>query len=335
MTTAFVHEAHLDDLAELANGALHLWDLPADATAHLINLSENATFLVEADSGYRRILRVHRAGYNSSIAIDSELAWMAALQTDAGIDTPLPVAGRNGALVQQRGTLQIAKRQMVMFEWVAGVEPVPDDDLAKPFHQLGQLAARTHLHAIGWVRPEPFERLIWNLNAVFGTAPVWGDWRDGPGVGAVERKILERAETLVSRRLAAYGRGAQRYGLIHADMRLANLLVEDGVTRLIDFDDCGSGWFMYDFAASISFMEDHQQVSALRAVWLDGYRQIRPLAIADEVEMDSFIMLRRMALLAWAGTHAHTKQAQAVAPHFADGSATLAEAYLAGTRPPA
>ena len=35
-----------------------------------------------------------------------------------------------------------------------------------------------------------------------------------------------------------------------------------------------------------------------------------------------------VALLAWAGTHAHTEQAQAVAPHFAAGSATLAEAYL-------
>ena len=137
MTTAFVYEAHPDDLAELANGALHLWDLPVDAAAYLINLSENATFLVEAGSGYRRILRVHRAGYNSSIAINSELAWMAALQTDAGIDTPVPVAGRNGALVQQRGTLQIAPRQMVMFEWLAGVEPDPDDDLVKPFHQLG------------------------------------------------------------------------------------------------------------------------------------------------------------------------------------------------------
>ena len=46
------------------------------------------------------------------------------------------------------------------------------------------------------------------------------------------------------------------------------------------------------------------------------------------IKMDSFIMMRRMALLAWAGTHAHTKQARDVAPHFAAGSASLAEAYL-------
>ena len=74
----------LPALASLAAKALSLWDLPAGATPRLINLSENATFLVEAGSGYRRILRVHRAGYNSPLAIESELAWMAALQTEKG-----------------------------------------------------------------------------------------------------------------------------------------------------------------------------------------------------------------------------------------------------------
>ena len=85
---------------------------------------------------------------------------------------------------------------------------------------------------------------------------------------------------------------------------------------------------MYDFAAAISFMEDHAQIPALRAAWLEGYQSFRPLTTADIAEMDSFILMRRMALLAWAGTHAYTKQASDVALHFATGSAGLAEAYL-------
>ena len=85
---------------------------------------------------------------------------------------------------------------------------------------------------------------------------------------------------------------------------------------------------MYDFAAAISFMEDHPQIPGLRAAWLEGYQCFRPLTTADVAEVDSFILMRRMALLAWAGTHAHTKQASDVAPHFAAGSAVLAEVYL-------
>ena len=318
-----------DALARLASAALYLWDVPEGAGARLINLSENATYLVEAAGGYRSVLRIHRTGYHGHRAIECELAWMAALHEQGGVATPRPLAGRDGELIQTFGTAELPPRHLVMFEWLAGAEPNPDQNLVEPFRQLGGLAARTHLHVIGWKRPDGFQRLVWDDEAVFGAAPNWGDWRDGPGVDDSVRAVLEPAEALLRRRLAAYGRGKGRYGLIHADMRLANLLIEDGHTRLIDFDDCGFGWFMYDFAAGISFMEEHPQVPALRAAWLAGYRAVRPLDPEDEDEMDSFIMLRRMALMAWIGSHSATDLARAQAPHFAAGTVRLATRYLA------
>ena len=50
--------------------------------------------------------------------------------------------------------------------------------------------------------------------------------------------------------------------------------------------------------------------------------------VEDEFEIDSFIMLRRMALLAWIGSHADTDLARSQAPHFASGTARLAADYL-------
>jgi len=140
--------------------------------------------------------------------------------------------------------------------------------------------------------------------------------------------VLEKAEALVCQRLAAFGKGADRYGLIHADMRLANLLIEGETTCLIDFDDCGTGWLLYDFATGISFMEDHPQVPALRKAWVKGYRQVRALSDEDEAEIDTVVMLRRMALLAWIGSHIEAPEPQALAPHFAAGTVKLATAYL-------
>ena len=67
---------------------------------------------------------------------------------------------------------------------------------------------------------------------------------------------LERVELKIRGRLLDYGKSEKRFNLIHADMRLANLLIDQKSTRLIDFDDCGFGWFMYDFASAISFIED-------------------------------------------------------------------------------
>ena len=320
--------ADLKALTDLASAALPLWDLPSGCTTRMINLSENATFLVTAPNGDRCILRIHRTGYHSHRAIECELVWMAALDQEGGVSTPRPILGLDGEAIQRMGAEDIPEKRMVMFEFLEGVEPDPDEDLVEPFRQLGEIAAQTHLHSQRWQRPQPFERLVWDDEMVFGANPTWGRWQDAPGVDADCRDVLSAAETLCRQRLNAYGRGADRYGLIHADMRLANLLIEDGRTRLIDFDDCGDGWFMYDFAAGISFMETHPKVPDLRSAWLNGYRKVRPVSEEDEQEMDSFVMLRRMALLAWIGSHAETDLARDQAPHFALGSAEIARKYL-------
>ncbi len=56
--------------------------------------------------------------------------------------------------------------------------------------------------------------------------------------------------------------------------------------------------------------------------------EIRPLT-ADDIRMiDALILLRRMALLAWIGSHAETALAQAHAERFALDTAHLARKYL-------
>jgi Ser/Thr protein kinase RdoA (MazF antagonist) len=111
-------------------------------------------------------------------------------------------------------------------------------------------------------------------------------------------------------------------------MRLANLLVNADGTRLIDFDDCGHGWLMYDFAAAISFIEDDPRIPACKAAWLRGYRSVRPLQPGDIAEIDTFVMLRRMALLAWIGSHIEAPEPQKLAPGFAETTARLGQAWL-------
>ncbi len=163
---------------------------------------------------------------------------------------------------------------------------------------------------------------------MFGAAPTWGDWRRGPSVDAQIRKTLERAEAEITARLTAYGRGADCYGLIHADMRLANLILGPDGPVLIDFDDCGFGWFIFDFAAAVSFIEDSPQIPALKDAWLAGYQTVRPLRREDIAQIDTLVMLRRLSLLAWIGSHIEAPEPQALAPDFAEISAKLAEVYL-------
>ena len=302
----------------MKNLPLHLWDIPTDATATLINVSENETYLIEGGD-FKAVLRVHRQRYHTERAIECELEWSAALP----LNTPTAIAGIDGQTVQS-----VDSRFMVLFNYINGEHPGQSEDLTASFTELGRIAAQTHNHSQSWAPPENFERLTWGLVEVFGENAKWGDWRDAPNVTNDIRRILERVERVVKHRLSAFGKTAENYGLIHADMRLANILVHNGNMRLIDFDDCGFGWFLYDFAAAISFIEDDQQVPALRKAWVKGYRKVRPLSDAEVFEIDSFIMLRRMALLAWIGSHMAATEPQVLAHDFARVTAELGAVYL-------
>ena len=76
------------------------------ASVELLNVSENATFLVTDPDAGPSVLRVHRLGYHTEQEIASELAWMDALRAEAGVRTPrvLPAAdGRRVVTVPERG----------------------------------------------------------------------------------------------------------------------------------------------------------------------------------------------------------------------------------------
>jgi Ser/Thr protein kinase RdoA (MazF antagonist) len=316
----------MQDLAALA--ASH-YDLPNVQEIKLINLSENATFKVEAPDGKRWALRIHRDGYHSREAIASELAWLIDLRERGVVVTPKPVRGRNGEIIQDVMHPNLGLRHVVLSEWEQGSEPGIGQDLTKPFEVLGELTARMHNHARLWQRPNFFTRLTWNFETSLGDQkPHWGRWRDGMGVNTENSKIFERTAILIGKRLAAYGKSNERFGLIHCDLRLANLLIDGDAVKVIDFDDCGFGWYMYDAATPVSFYEHEPQVPALIDAWKTGYRKAGVLTAEDEAEIPTFIMLRRLLLVAWIGSHAETDLAKSMGLPYTEGTIALCENYL-------
>jgi Ser/Thr protein kinase RdoA (MazF antagonist) len=310
---------------DISSEWLALWPGTEGGTASFINLSENHTYRIDVLGAPRFILRLHRPGYQSIPAIESELAWIAALARDTTLPVPEPLHGKDGRLVQS-----LNGRPGVLFTYKPGQEPLPGDDKSRLFNILGRSAATTHRHAAPFQPPSGFTRPSWTAESILDANGQWGDWRQAPHVVGTTRKTLDALDLRLRADLSAYGRSSDRFGLVHADMRLANILINNEEIRIIDFDDCGFGWFMYDFAAAISFFEDAPEIPALRQSWLDGYTAIRPLSDADLQIVDSMVLLRRMALLAWIGSHHETDLARSHAPTFARVTADLAEAYLNG-----
>ena len=180
----------MDRVRGCAQDALAAYDgISPAASVELLNVSENATFLVSDPDTGPSVLRVHRLGYHTEQEIASELAWMDALRAEAGVRTPrvLPAAdGRRVVTVPEAGGA--AERHCVRFEFLPGTEPGagPADDpvlTAAHFVELGEITARMHRHAREWSRPAWFTRFHWDYPAAFGDQARWGRWQDGIGVG--------------------------------------------------------------------------------------------------------------------------------------------------------
>jgi Ser/Thr protein kinase RdoA (MazF antagonist) len=325
-------ETDNEPIAQLARAALERFGIEPDASVTLINVSENHTYRVEDPvTRDRYALRVHRPGYRTVPQIESELDWVEALRDGGVAQTPAARAAGDGSRVVSASALGVEPRNVVVFEWLDGAEVDLDsgDAATGQFEILGSISARMHRHVRSWQPPSRFIRPRWDYEYSIGPRGHWGAWQDGLGIGAEERRQLQLLDATIAARLDRYGQGEHRFGLIHADMRLANLLIDGDEVYVIDFDDCGFSWFMYDFATAVSFMEDHPRVPELRDAWVRGYRSVTELGADDEAELQTFVMLRRLLLVAWIGSH-HTfaPEATELGGGYTAGTCALAEEYL-------
>ena len=323
--------ARLASMGKAIERKLGYWAMPEGSHVTLLTASENATFLASSPGNGRRIiLRVHRPNYHTRSEIQSELAWISALLQSGSVSTPSPLAGLDGEYlgeIEADGSTFF----VVAFQFVEGREPNVGESLPEWFQRLGAVTASLHEHSRQWQSPDWFARKRWDLQTMIGASGYWGDWRAAEGLSGSEERLILEATSRIEDRLHSYGQGVDRYGLVHADLRLANLLVSGDSLEIIDFDDCGFCWFAFDFAAAISFYELDPMIPELKRAWIAGYRTVADLDRKDEDEMGTFVMLRRIMLTAWLASHADSDPAKELGEGYVKGTATLAGQYLRGT----
>jgi Ser/Thr protein kinase RdoA (MazF antagonist) len=185
-------------------------------------------------------------------------------------------------------------------EFSANRDSLTSDD-KNLYRTLGSIMAAIHVQSKKWTPPDFFERIEWDWNATFGEG--WNNYYgmhycDLKGtLSASDIKASDTCVALMKMRVEAYGKYSDRYGMIHSDLRAANLLRDENKITVLDFDDCGKGWFMYDIACIVGFMEHRPDLKKLIGLILEGYRKISAVSEEDEQEIETFIMMRRIGLL--------------------------------------
>lgn len=311
----------------LAHDALRHWG--ADAPPRLVKNRENIVYDVTLPGPRRAALRLHRPGYQSRESIAAELRWTAALAA-SGLPVPMPIPTLEGGLMAEAGG-----RRVSCVAWIEGVPigvaelPLGGSRAEKRalMAEVGDLVARLHDATDALGLPADLPRPVWDATGFLGRRPLWGPFWENPAFSAPERAVIGEARALAGEQLA--GLSAADRGLIHADVLRENLLrMAGGGLALIDFDDSGWGFRLYDLATAIVQSLEEPDLPAIAAGVIEGYRRRRPL---DEAALPLFVMLRCFASAGWIATRAAPEDPRQ--RFYAERAVRMARHLLSGTAP--
>lgn len=320
-------------LMELAGSACRRWDLAA-CSLELVAYRENAVFRVQQADGRAVALRVHRAGYQDRAGLLSEQRWMADLGQE-GIRVPAVVASTDGSTVANLRHPRLGERLVDVLTWIdalplaaLGGELVKGDRSDGAFVALGRLLSRLHNQAEAYSPPADFSRPAWDADGLIGSRPHWGGFWLLEGLDGETSELLQAARDRLHKELSALETAPGGYGLIHADVTPDNVLMKDGVLWLIDFDDAGWGWYLFDIATTLFRFLGSRHFGRLQDRLLHGYRSLRPLGEAEERRLTAFLVARGLSYLGWLATRPETDAAREHADLMIRQTRDVAAAYL-------
>ncbi|WP_422020038.1 homoserine kinase [Roseibium sp.] len=273
--------------------ALALWGYER-ATCTFVAGRENQVYHVKADDR-EFALRLKRPGYRSEQELLSELQWLEAMDR-AGLSVPRPQAALSGALLETADGYYVD-----LIDWLPGKplgrsrDPLQLENTLSTFRALGEEMAKLHLACDAWETPDGFTRCLWDAEGLLGENPLWGRFWENPTLDTETADLLETFRAVAADDLLQRSSSLD-YGLIHADLVRENVMLDGTSIRMIDFDDGGFGFRLFDVATALLKNMAEPNYQALKAALIEGYRAYRML---DTSALDLFMALRAVTYVGW------------------------------------
>jgi len=318
---------------EAAKNVLEDWGIH-DSDISLIKERENAVFKVFTQSKEKFVLRIHRANYHTDAQLLSELQWMQAVQ-EYGIDVPEVIPTLNGNYFSH---IKVNHElcQVDLFEWIdgdqlgaieagLGIDPL---HIEKVFGTIGSISGKLHNQSSNWPTPPNFERKAWDIDGLLGEEPNWGRFWELDLLTEEQKKLVIEIKNKAHKDLIEYGYNSNTFSMIHADFSPENFLCDGDKTRLIDFDDAGMGWHLFEIATALYFFQsDNQYAIAVNAL-IKGYRSVRDLPDKEVDKLPLFLVLRGVTYLGWLHTRKSEEAAKLLAKPLIEQCMVTIEQYL-------
>jgi Ser/Thr protein kinase RdoA (MazF antagonist) len=258
----------------------------------------------KADDGYyvpnRYNLRI--LTMNNPVFTLSELTWLAALRHEAGLPVPEPVPTLDGELLTTITTPGIPHGRVVsLMRWVDGQQLAEKNLRAHHAKAWGCLVGKLHRFAAGWHPPDDFKRFHWDWDGLLGNGVLRTSVDEL--VTSMPTEIQEpfkRVSAQIKEIMTALGKDPGAYGMIHADMFLENVLFKGKEPRLIDFEDCGFGHWMFELGIVLAQFRWMTSWPQIRDAFLEGYLEKHSLPDEQLAHLDLFMAAQHATMVIWA-----------------------------------
>lgn len=270
------------------------------------------------------VLRIHRAGYRTPDQTRSELQFVETLsrRLDRTVSIPHPLRTLNGDLIveipdEAGNSRQTAVQQHCdLMSWVEGQELVPGKGFGpSAAYAIGAALARVHNVSSEFVPPPQFALPRWDTTMFTTDSPYHPP---GSAEDLLAGADLDLFHTIAHRTTDIFARldnEPRAAGVIHGDYILGNCLIHrrhrSWHVTVIDFDDSGWGYYLYDLCPVLGNMAGfpgnvagNPRFHTLRRDYLAGYRSVRHLPGEWETHIPLLMAARNANHALWSGNPA-------------------------------
>ena len=189
------------------------------------------------------------------------------------------------------------ERLAVLYDWIDG-QTLGDATDEHSIGNRGALLARWHVQSQQFNPPHGFDVPSWDDVC----APTSNGWlRSFLDESPIDREGLEVIHVAAERTRSIASRlpmNRHNHGLIHADFHGDNLICDGHRIWIVDCDDLGWGYFLFDIAwPALMFAKHHPDAGSFLTPFLRGYERIRPLNDQEQELLPLFLLGAGMGAL--------------------------------------
>ncbi len=254
-----------------------------------VNLGFNATFKVTTTSDQVYALRININSKKQASELAAEVQWLQRIEKLDSLHAPVPLQSKSGEYFGSVWSDAVEQDLLCLaYPWIDGTIP-GDEPTTEDFLQLGRNMAYLHISTLDWMPTDGASMPYLNTTLLSSTSNM-PDERIDTELYTMIQDLTQKSDK-VHERLSA----ATTLQAIHADLHSDNVVKQlNGIQVVIDFDDCGIGFPLQDFAISTFYLRGD---NAFEQYVFEGYSEIRPVPTFNEEDFELLLVSRQIVLL--------------------------------------